>query len=98
VGFLFQLKSNYLVSTLAVSTTVAVESTTIVESTATTVESVDLTSVVDVPFPQDANSTIANNATICFIIVCFVLFINYFNCFVIDLISIGKGEIIVNYW
>ena len=97
MGFVFYVKSNYLVSTLVVSTTVAVESTTIVESTATTVESVDLTSV-DVPFPQEDNATIANNATICFIIVCFVLFINYFNCFVIDLISISKDTIIVNYW
>jgi hypothetical protein len=54
-----------------VSTTVVVESATIVESAQTAVESQDLTSVVDVPFPQDANATIANNATICFIIVCF---------------------------
>jgi len=48
-----------------------VESATIVESAQTAVESQDLTSVVDAPFPQDANTTIANNATICFIIVCF---------------------------
>jgi hypothetical protein len=54
-----------------VSTTVVVESDTIVESAQTAVESQDLTSVVDAPFPQDANTTIANNATICFIIVCF---------------------------
>jgi hypothetical protein len=54
-----------------VSTTVVVGSATIVESAQTAVESQDLTSVVDVPFPQDANATIANNATICFIIVCF---------------------------
>jgi len=57
-------------STLAESTDTLVESTAIVESTATADESVEVVSV-DVPFPQDANATIANNATICFIIVCF---------------------------
>jgi hypothetical protein len=78
VGFVFYVKSNYLVSTLAESTTTAVESTDIVESAQTDVESQVLTSVVDVPFPQEANATIANNATICFIIVCLMfLFINY---------------------
>jgi hypothetical protein len=72
VGFVFCVKSNYLVSTLAESTVTAAESTdTTVESTATAVESVDFTSV-DVPFPQEANATIANNATICFIIVCLI--------------------------
>jgi hypothetical protein len=72
VGFVFYVKSNYLVSTLAESTTTAVESTDIVESAQTDVESQVLTSVVDVPFPQEANATIANNATICFIIVCLI--------------------------
>jgi hypothetical protein len=61
-----------------VSTTVVVESDTIVESAQTAVESQDLTSVVDAPFPQDANATIANNATICFIIVCFCFFYKLF--------------------
>jgi hypothetical protein len=69
---LYLLKLNYLVSTLAESTTTAVESTDIVESAQTDVESQVLTSVVDVPFPQEANATIANNATICFIIVCLI--------------------------
>jgi len=73
VGFVFYIKSNYLVSTLAESTVTAAESTDADESTATTVESVDFTSV-DVPFPHDANATIANNATICFIIV-FLIFV-----------------------
>ena len=80
-----------------VESTINVVSVINVESTVATVESVDITSVVDVPFPQEDNATIANNATICFIIVCFVLFINYFNCFVIDLISIDKDIIFVNY-
>jgi hypothetical protein len=86
----FYVKSNYLVSTLAESTTTAVESTDIVESAQTDVESQVLTSVVDVPFPQEANATIANNATICFIIVFFFdfcLFIKLFD-FLLEYINI----------
>ena len=74
MGFLFNYRICYLdstafgASTLAESTTTLVESTAEVESTATADESVEVVSV-DVPFPQDANATIANNATICFMIV-----------------------------
>ena len=75
VGFLFKLKSNYLVSTFAVSTTTALVSAQTDVESAHTVESHDLTSVVDVPFPQDANATIANNATICFMIVLFFVYL-----------------------
>jgi hypothetical protein len=95
VGFLFSLELNYLVSTLAVSTATAVVSTTIVESTNTVVESVDLTSV-DVPFSQEANATIANNATIFFIIVCFLFVYKNFNCFLFEFIIIDKDKSIVN--
>jgi hypothetical protein len=70
-------------------------STTIVESTNTVVESVDLTSV-DVPFSQEANATIANNATIFFIIVCFLFVYKNLNCFFIEFIIIDKDKSIVN--
>jgi hypothetical protein len=58
-----------------VSTETAVESAQTDVESAHTVESHDLTSVVDVPFPQDANATIANKAAIFLIIVCFYLFV-----------------------
>jgi hypothetical protein len=100
VGFLFSLELNYLVSTLVVSTDVV--STTpkysaAVESVQTAVESHDLTSV-DVPFPHDANATIANNATICFIIVLICFVYKNFNFFLIEFINIDKDIVIVNYW
>ena len=97
MGFLFSLELNYLVSTLAESTNTAVVSTTIVESVQTAVESHDLTSV-DVPFPHDANATIANNATICFIIVLICFVYKNFNFFLIEFINIDKDIVIVNYW
>jgi hypothetical protein len=71
VGFFITSESNYLTSTE--STNTAVVSTAIVESVQTSVESHDLTSVV-VPLPQEANTTIANNATI-FLIIVFFLFV-----------------------
>jgi hypothetical protein len=71
VGFFITSDSNYLTSTE--STNTAVVSTAIVESVQTSVESHDLTSVV-VPLPQEANTTIANNATI-FLIIVFFLFV-----------------------
>jgi hypothetical protein len=71
VGFFITSESNYLTSTE--STNTAVVSTAIVESAQTSVESHDLTSVV-VPLPQEANTTIANNATI-FLIIVFFLFV-----------------------
>lgn len=71
MGFFITSDSNYLTSTE--STNTAVVSTAIVESVQTSVESHDLTSVV-VPLPQEANTTIANNATI-FLIIVFFLFV-----------------------
>lgn len=71
MGFFITSESNYLTSTE--STNTAVVSTAIVESVQTSVESHDLTSVV-VPLPQEANTTIANNATI-FLIIVFFLFV-----------------------
>jgi hypothetical protein len=66
MGFFIEKKLYYFTSSVGTCT----ESTdTFVESTTTAVESVDTS--VDVPVPQDANATIANNATIFFMFVFF---------------------------
>jgi len=73
VGFLFLYRKLYYLTSSAFSAFTESTETTVesvlVESTTTAVES-DFTSV-DAPVPQDANATIANNATIFFMVFLF---------------------------
>jgi hypothetical protein len=72
VGFLFLYRKLYYLTSAASAFTESTDTTVesvLVESTTTAVES-DFTSV-DAPVPQEANATIANNATIFFMVFLF---------------------------
>ena len=71
---LYYLTSSTLGASAATESTETTVESNLVESTTTAVESVDTS--VDVPVPQDANATIANNATIFFMFVFLFVLLN----------------------